>query len=161
MNGITQKQTLNDTRRLSITDIKEQLKASDDPKQVTIDGKLSNGQTFEQVVSVTATPCTYGGKRYWFSCPKCAARSAVLYYRNGYSCRKCTGLGYKTQLQRPLDRAVKRAETIRKALGWPAGIANGHGAKPRGMWSSTFKTLVYEHDKAAKEIMQHIKGGLQ
>lgn len=160
MKNYAETQTLNDTKRLSITNIKDQLRASHDLKSVTITGELSNGQQFEQVVSVTATACTYGGKRYWFTCPKCEARAAVLYYRSGYSCRKCTGLGYKTQLQRPLDRAVKRAETIRKALGWPAGIANGHGPKPRGMWASTFKALVYEHDKAAKEIMQHIKGGL-
>lgn len=160
MASYSDKQTLNDTQRLSISNYKDQLNQHEDPKQVTITGELSNGQQFEQVVSVTATACTYGGKRYWFTCPKCEARAAVLYYRSGYSCRKCTGLGYKTQLQRPLDRAVKRAETIRKALGWPAGIANGHGPKPRGMWASTFKALVYEHDKAAKEIMQHIKGGL-
>lgn len=160
MAKIADKRTLNDTQRLNISNYKEQLKAKPDADTVTISGELSDGRSFSQQVKVTTTPCTYGGKRYWWQCPDCEARAAVLYYRNGYSCRKCTGLGYKTQLQQPIDRALKRAEIIRSALGWPAGIANGHGPKPRGMWTSTFNTLVYEHDKAAKEIMQYIKGGL-
>lgn len=154
------RQTLNDHGKLSIKDYKEQLKEKPGAELVTVDYQMSNGDKGRQEITVTTTPCTYGGKRYWWACPQCERRAAVLYFKGGYRCRHCTGLPYKTQNKRPLDRALLRVEVIRKALGWKPGIANGHGPKPRGMWLSTFKTLVYEHDRLANQIINEIKGGL-
>ena len=34
-----------------------------------------------------------------------------------------------------------------------AGIANGHGAKPKGMHQTTYARLVAEHDKLAQQII--------
>ncbi len=48
--------------------------------------------------SLVATPCFFGGKRYWFLCSKCSRRAGVLYFvRNEYTCRSCSGLAYRSQ----------------------------------------------------------------
>ena len=47
-----------------------------------------------------ATPCNYGGFRYWFLCPSCHSRRRVLYlpYESKYfACRKCYNLCYESQ----------------------------------------------------------------
>lgn len=51
-------------------------------------------------VAMEATPCHYGGQRWWFRCPVagCGRRCAVLYKRGRYfSCRRCTGCWYDSQ----------------------------------------------------------------
>ena len=44
---------------------------------------------------------------------------------------------------------MRRAETIRRRLGWEAGIANPGGDKPKGMHWRTFERLKAEHDAFA------------
>jgi hypothetical protein len=49
-------------------------------------------------VELTTTPCFFGGKRYWFTCPNCKKRVGVLYRRFKYfSCRTCNRLAYRSQ----------------------------------------------------------------
>ncbi|HNC53469.1 MAG TPA: hypothetical protein PLO14_14745, partial [Accumulibacter sp.] len=43
-----------------------------------------------------------------------------------------------------------RAEKIRRRLGWPAGIANPSGGKPKGMHWRTFERLTAVHDACAE-----------
>jgi hypothetical protein len=45
----------------------------------------------------TSTSCRYGGVRWWFRCPTCTRRCAVLYrptYRHRFVCRQCNHLTY-------------------------------------------------------------------
>ena len=37
-------------------------------------------------------------------------------------------------------------------IGWQAGIANGHGSRPKGMHQTTYNRLVKEHDELAAMI---------
>src|SRR5712692_6813759 len=61
------------------------------------------GQAAEQVdevIQLSATPCSYGGLRDWFVCPgqSCGRRVAVLYSGSKYfRCRRCSGLAYTSQ----------------------------------------------------------------
>ena len=41
---------------------------------------------------------------------------------------------------------MRRADNIRERLGWPAGIANPNGGRPKGMHWRTFERLTAEHD---------------
>lgn len=105
-------------------------------------------QPIEYSVWLNWTDCTFGGQRAWFICPArgCGRRVAVLYGGTIFACRHCHQLAYACQRERGYDRAARRADTIRKRLGWEPGIFNGPGWKPKGMHWRTFKRLKAEHD---------------
>jgi len=64
----------------------------------------------------------FGGKYYFFHCPKCIKRMRKLYCVNGfYQCRKCANLGYYSQRLRLSERnlygEVKIKEKLKKQGG--------------------------------------------
>lgn len=55
-------------------------------------------------IPLTTTPCYFGGKRYWFTCPwyvshiYCGRRVGVLYLSGKYfACRHCNDLSYSSR----------------------------------------------------------------
>jgi len=114
----------------------------------------SNGGVWhpmEYPVYLEWTGCNLGGRRAWFLCPSqgCCRRVAILYGGSVFSCRHCHKLAYQCQRETDDDRAMRRAGTIRRRLGWVAGIANPKGGKPKGMHWRTFERLKAEHDAFA------------
>lgn len=104
-------------------------------------------EVINQTVGLRATPCTLGGERQWFVCPSCGRRVAVIYGAGRtFACRRCKGLAYTSQNEAADDRAARRADRIRKKLGWKAGILNGPGFRPKGMHWRTYERLLAEHD---------------
>ena len=104
-------------------------------------------ETLRQVVRLETTSCTLGGSRPWFCCPTCSKRVAIIYGAGRlFACRCCKGLSYGSQNETADDRALRRADRIRKRLGWMPGVAHGHGPKPAGMRWLTFDRLCYRHD---------------
>ncbi len=94
------------------------------------------------------TSCNYGGKRAWFLCPAkgCGRRVAVLYAGSIFACWHCHKLAYLCQRETPPDRAIRRANRIRRRLGWKEGILNPNGDKPKGMHWHTFERLTHQHN---------------
>jgi hypothetical protein len=107
-----------------------------------------NWQDMNYPVRLTWTPCNFGGQRPWWRCPVsgCGRRVAVLFGGNVYACRHCQKVQYQSTRETPADQALRRAEKLRKRLGWVAGIANDLGAKPKGMHRKTFARLQALHD---------------
>ena len=110
----------------------------------------SNGgewQPMEYPVYLEWTPCNLGGRRAWFLCPArgCGRRVAILYGGSIFACRHCHKLAYACQRETDDDRAMRRADTIRRRLGWEPGILNGEGGKPKGMHWRTFNRLTAEY----------------
>lgn len=107
-------------------------------------------QPMEYPVDLEWTDCNLGGSRAWFLCPAkgCGSRVAILYIGGPgiFACRHCYQLAYDSQRESADDRAARRADTIRRRLGWEPGILNGCGGKPKGMHSRTFERLKAEHD---------------
>ena len=104
-------------------------------------------QDVEQAVYLDHTACTYGGTRHWWLCPSCGRRVAILYGPGQhYACRHCWKLAYACQRETASDRAARRADRIRRRLGWYVGILNPKGWKPKGMRWQTFARLSAEHD---------------
>lgn len=59
---------------------------------------------FDYKIPLTTTPCRYGGKRFWFTCPwyksgvYCGRRVGVLYKDGDYfACRHCYNLTYESR----------------------------------------------------------------
>ena len=71
---------------------------------------------------------------------------AILFGGSIFACRHCHKLAYECQRETDDDRACRRADTIRRRLGWEPGILNGSGWKPKGMHWRTFERLRAEHD---------------
>ncbi len=109
-------------------------------------------QRMEYAVYLEWTPCNLGGRRAWFCCPArgCGRRVAILYGGTTFACRHCYRLAYASQREAKDDRARRQAEKIRRRLGWPAGIANPEGGKPKGMHWQTFRRLTAAHDAYAE-----------
>ena len=68
----------------------------------------SNGGKTENdyKVSLTTTPCHFGGVRYWFTCP-CDRRVGTLYLPPGggrFACRHCYDLSYESRNETRLGR---------------------------------------------------------
>ena len=63
-----------------------------------------------------------------------------------FACSQCYKLAYSSQRESNGDRAARRADKIRKQLGWEPGILNGNGGKPKGMRWQTYQQLAVEHD---------------
>jgi len=62
---------------------------------------LSSETSFQKYyVNFVTTECNYGGKRWWFFCPRCKRRCRILYLPYDefrYACRICHNLTYRSQ----------------------------------------------------------------
>ena len=69
-------------------------------------------------IEITSTPCHFGGRRYWFVCPICRRRCAILY---PFICRICAKGRYRVELETVQDRRITRAIRLRRRLGQKRG----------------------------------------
>lgn len=95
-------------------------------------------------IQLTRTPCRFGGERTWFLCPGrgCGRRIAKLYCAGRYYvCRHCGDLAYSSQREDAGDRALRRAQAIRKKLGGSANMLELFPPKPKGMHWRTYERL--------------------
>ncbi len=132
------------------------------PNRVILDyrTRIKGGEwrPMEYPVDLEWTPCNLGGRRAWFRCPvhACGKRVAILYGGSIFACRRCHKLAYQSQRETDDDRAARRADAIRRRLGWKPGILNGEGWKPKGMHWRTFQRLRAEHDAFARVALMGI-----
>jgi hypothetical protein len=90
-------------------------------------------------VSLARTACHYGGTRPWFICPGCTQRCGKLYYhQNSFRCRKCHGLGYRSQLVASGERPRLIAHRIRRSLGASSSLTTPFPPKPPRMHWKTY-----------------------
>ena len=98
------------------------------------------GSSSKRKIVLDFTPCRFGGRRPWFTCPgsDCGRRAAILYFHpHGLLCRKCADLSYESQYEDGLSRQLRRANKLRRRLGGRPGWANPIPEKPRYMhWTS-------------------------
>jgi len=77
-----------------------------------------------QDIALKTTDCFFGGFRYWFQCPGCARRAAILYLPFGakvFACRNCYKLTYRScqnhkTFGEGFSRLVKLTERLEKIL---------------------------------------------
>ncbi len=59
--------------------------------------------TYSYFVDLESTPCYFGSKRWWFTCPECDRRCRILYLVGGsryFVCRICRNLTYRSQQEK-------------------------------------------------------------
>ncbi len=97
----------------------------------------------QQRIPVSWTPCNYGGKRIWFTCPHCWGRCAVLYEMGQhYGCRKCAGVVHKSNAQDDIKRKINKAARLRVKIGaLPAPAYDLPKYKPIHMHYRTWKQI--------------------
>lgn len=119
-------------------------------------------RSYVQTIRFTWTACHYGGQRPWWLCPKCGRRVAILYNGQGqYVCRHCLDLTYRSQRETDKDLAARRARAIRARLGWPLGLLELPGGKPRGMHQSTYLRLLIAHIHHSQEALGWVEQNLR
>jgi hypothetical protein len=104
-------------------------------------------QPITYIVNINWTPCNYGGQRPWFICPMggCGQRVAILYGSSIFACRHCHQLAYQTQRETVDNRALRRAQNIRKKLGGSANMLEPFPVKPKGMRWHTYFRMTDQH----------------
>lgn len=96
----------------------------------------ANGVPITERVPLEQTPCSFGGSRPWFRCPRCAARVAVLYLRaSRFACRGCQRVAYASQSEDACDRTWRKQAKIEVRLG-------EHWQRPKGMHEATHRQLL-------------------
>lgn len=104
-------------------------------------GKSGDWHTFSRLIALERTPCHLGGERVWWLCPGCAKRVAILYGGRELACRHCWGLTYACRNETREYSSMRQSDKLRRKLGWPAGVLNGPGSRPKGMHQATYERL--------------------
>jgi len=105
-------------------------------------------------IALVTTPQPFGGRRWWFRCPKSGDLVGKLHLPDGadtFASRRAHRLGYCSQRETPSDRATSRAFKLRKRLGGKGAIG-GHVPKPKWMRWSTYAREI-ARIKAAEDIV--------
>jgi hypothetical protein len=120
-------------------------------------------QDVAESVHIVRVACRYGGTRPYFECPgvvngrACGRRVSKLYGHGRYFlCRHCCRLVYASQSEGELERALRRANTIKQRLGGEPGLAYSFPRRPRGMWRRTYERLhqqTFEIEMRAEEAI--------
>ncbi len=104
-------------------------------------------------IKLAITPQPFGGRRWWWVCPRRGDLVSKLYKPNGrdrFASRKAHNIAYRSQRQSPQDRAISQAFKRRHRLGADGGIGDPIN-KPKGMRWATFDRKM-EQVEAAEAV---------
>jgi hypothetical protein len=108
----------------------------------------------ENRIALTTSPQPFGGRRWFFVCPRTSENVTKLHLPSGadtFASRKAYRLGYRSQRESPRDRSLSRAFALRAKIGGKGGIYT-RIEKPKGMHARTFKRAL-QRIYAAEEIV--------
>lgn len=115
---------------------------------IELDYMFAGEPVGEYIAPIVATVPNYGGRRYWFLCPRCGRRIRSLYGGRYFLCRTCHGLTYATAQagNNDLQPAIRnRIARIRRRLGADSDPLGRFPDKPRYMHLQTYSRLRREH----------------
>jgi hypothetical protein len=107
-------------------------------------------RTVRYRVRLVWTVPNFGGRRWWFECPRTRRLVTKLYLPNGgwyFWSRKAYRLGYACQRETAHDRLLRRARKLNAALGG-AGDLDLPPAKPKWMRWRTYERKVAALEEA-------------
>lgn len=121
---------------------------------------LRNGEKVDSDywVGLETTPQPFGGRRWWFVCPRTRDLVAKLYLPGGatrFASRKAHRLAYRSQRESPHDRALSQAFKLRGRLEADGAIGS-YVAKPKWMRWATFERRINRIEKAEAVCNAHL-----
>ncbi len=109
-------------------------------------------------ISLTTTSQPFGGRRWWFVCPRTGRRAAKLYLPSGaftFAARQAYKLAYRGLREAPHDRALRRAFKLRGKLGADGGIGD-YVPKPKWMRWRTYDRKLEEIFATEEVVDAHL-----
>jgi hypothetical protein len=110
-------------------------------------------------IELTTTLQPFGGRRWWFVCPRTADLVSKLHLPNGaavFASRKAYRLGYRSQRETAHDRALSRAQDLRYRLGGSMTLLEAIPEKPKGMRWKTYDRKVARIEAAERVSNAHL-----
>jgi hypothetical protein len=122
---------------------------------------LKDGERRESDYSIEleTSPQTFGGRRWWFLCPRTGRRATKLYLPNGeltFASRQAYGLVYPCQREPAHERAWRRVVKLQGKLGGTGGLESDI-SKPKWMREATYERKLEEIFAAEEIVYAHIK----
>lgn len=114
-------------------------------------------------VHLTSTAQPFGGRRWWFICPRTGDRVVKLYKPAGTSIflsREAHGRGYRSQRRSAYDQAINQAFKLRRQLGDHGAIDDPVWQKPKWMRRQTFDRKVARIDRVEAKVNSRLAGFL-
>jgi hypothetical protein len=118
------------------------------------DRRTGETRQCENRLTLTTRPQPFGGRRWFFVCPRTRENATKLHLPSGaytFACRKAYRLGYRSQRETPSYRSLSRALALRGKIGGKGGTGD-YIEKPKGMHARTFERAM-EKVYAAEEIV--------
>lgn len=112
-------------------------------------------RAFDYRVHLVSTAQPFGGRRWWFICPRTGDRVAKLYKPAGTSTflsRAAHGRGYRSQRRSAYDQAINQAFKLRRQLGDHGAIDDLVWQKPKWMRRRTFDRKVARIDRVEARV---------
>lgn len=98
-----------------------------------------------QFIHLEWSPAHFGGRRWWWVCPRTGRRVTKLYLPNGaiqFWSRQAFGLDYQSTRETWLDRAHRKAARLYRKLGSDSDTFSDHYPdKPKGMHWKTYNRI--------------------
>jgi len=132
---------------IGVSDLKGHLGTPGDALDVALTYIWQGEQAICRIL-LTRTTCAYGGCRYWFLCPQCGTRVAIIYLGADPGCRECFGLHYPSQSENAIQRGWWRLNKVERLLA--AGAEKWNCRRPKGMHWVTFERLLRERCRLQK-----------
>jgi hypothetical protein len=98
----------------------------------------------DYTITLEATIQPFGGRRWWFRCPRSGDLVSKLYLPDGaytFASRRAYRLGYRSQRETPRDRSITRAFMLSDRLGGRGGIGDDI-PKPKWMRWRTYELQI-------------------
>lgn len=99
---------------------------------------------FRYCVDLTETRPHFGGRRWWFRCPRSGRRVGRLFLPLGgfqFWGRRAYALAYQCQRESYLDRSMRRARKLHRRLGGDGNDYTCPPPRPKGMRQRTYDRL--------------------